>query len=105
MKRVLCILFVALVVGQGAVVLAQYPNVNQRQHRQQQRIRSGFRSEELTRGEFARLQAQQGRIRAFERRSRCDGGGLSLRERRRLDNMLDRSNRSIYRQNHDRQDR
>jgi hypothetical protein len=63
------------------------------------------RNEELTRRETGRLIAQQARIRAYERRARCDGGGLSLRERRRLDTLLDHSSQNIYRQTHDRRDR
>ena len=103
MKRVICILFLVLATGQG-IAMANHPRINERQRHQQQRIRYGVRSDELTRRETGRLVAQQARIRAYERRARCDGN-LSLRERRRLDNLLDHSSRSIYRQTHDRQDR
>ena len=103
MKRVLCILFSVLAIGQG-VAMAQPPRINDREHRQQLRIRHGVRDDELTRREAARLEAEQAHIRAYERRARCDGD-LSLRERRRLDNLLDRSSRDIYRQTHDRLDR
>ncbi len=80
-------------------------NVNRRQDFQRDRIRSGIRSGELTRNEARRLYDQQRRIDRYEYRSRRDGGGLSNRERQRLDQMLDRSNRDIYRQKNDRQDR
>jgi hypothetical protein len=80
-------------------------NVNRRQDYQRDRIRQGIRSGELTRGEARRLYDQQRRIERYEYRSRRDGGGLSYRERQNLDRMLDRSNRSIYRQKNDRQDR
>ena len=103
MKKVLCILVLVLAMGQG-VAMAHTPRINERQHHQQQLIRRGVRSDELTRREAVRLGAEQARIRGYERRARCDGD-LSLGERRRLDHLLDRSSRNIYRQTHDRQDR
>jgi hypothetical protein len=80
-------------------------NVNRREYYQRDRIRDGVRSGELTRGEAYRLINQQRRIESYERRSRLDDGRLDWRERRRLDQMLDRSSRDIYREKHDRQDR
>ena len=103
MKKLVCFLFSVLVIGQG-VVMAHPRGINDRQHRQQQRIRHGVRDDELTRREAARLETEQARIRRYERRARNDGH-LSYRERRRLDNLLDRSSLDIYRQTHDRQDR
>lgn len=80
-------------------------NINRRQDYQRDRIRNGIRSGELTRGEARRLIDQQRRIERYEYRSRRDGRGLDYRERQRLDRMLDRSGRDIYRQKNDRQDR
>ena len=83
----------------------RYDNINRREYYQRDRIRDGIRSGELTRGEAYRLINQQRRIESYERRSRLDDGRLDWQERRRLDQMLDRSNRDIYREKHDRQDR
>ncbi len=80
-------------------------NINRREYYQRDRIREGIRSGDLTRGEAYRLINEQRRIEAYERRSRLDDGRLDWRERRRLDHMLDRANRDIYREKHDRQDR
>jgi hypothetical protein len=80
-------------------------NINRRQDYQRDRIRQGIRSGEVTRSEARRLYDQQRRIERYEYRSRRDGGGLDYRERQRLDRMLDRSGRDIYRQKNDRQDR
>jgi hypothetical protein len=80
-------------------------NINRREYYQRDRIRDGIRSGELTRGEANRLINQQRRIESYERRSRLDDGRLDYRERQRLDQMLDRSGRDIYREKHDRQDR
>jgi hypothetical protein len=103
LSGILCVII--FVLGLSAVSMAHNGGINRREHQQRSRIRQGIRSDELTRREAARLRAQQARIRAYEHRSRIDGGGLSWRERARLDSMLDRSSRRIYRQKHDRQDR
>jgi len=79
--------------------------VNQRQREQQQRIRQGVRSGELTRVEAARLQAEQARIRAAEARARRSGGVFTARERAYIQRELNQSSRHIYRQKNDRQDR
>jgi hypothetical protein len=106
MKRLSGLLLaIIFVLGLSPVSMAQTGGINRRERQQSWRIRQGVRSHELTRRETARLLAEQARIRAYERRSRIDGCGLSARERARLDNMLDRSSRRIYRQKHDRQDR
>jgi hypothetical protein len=114
MKRTLFRFFIAAVVIGGILpmtALAQgyrhrrYDNVNRREYSQRNRIREGIRSGELTRREAGRLTHQQRRIESYERRSRLDDGRLDRYERRRLDRMLDRSGRDIYRQKHDRQDR
>lgn len=106
MKRISGILLVIIfVLGLSAVSMAQTGGINRRERQQSLRIRQGIRSHEITRHEAARLAREQARIRVYERRSRIDGGGLSWRERARLDHMLDRSRRHIYRQKHDRQDR
>lgn len=80
-------------------------SINERQREQEERIRQGIRSGELTRREARRLEAQQFRIREAEERARRSGGGLSDRERARLQRELDYSSRNIYRQKNDRQDR
>jgi hypothetical protein len=114
MKRTLFKLVIAAVVVAGIIPIAGLAhgnkyrrsyNINRRQDYQRDRIRNGIRSGELTREESRRLIGQQRRIERYEYRSRRDGGGLDYRERRRLDRMLDRSNRDIFRQKHDRQDR
>lgn len=92
------------ILGLGVAAFANTPHINRREYREQQRIRQGARSGELTRRETARLEAQQGRIRGYEWYAKSDGH-VSYAERRRLDRMLDRANRDIYRQKHDGQDR
>jgi hypothetical protein len=114
MKRTLFRFVIATVMIAGIVPMTglaqgdrcrRNDNINRREYSQRGRIRDGIRSGELTRGETYRLINQQRRIEAYERRSRLDDGRLDWRERQRLDRMLDRSSRDIYREKHDRQDR
>jgi hypothetical protein len=78
--------------------------INTRENRQQERIRSGVRSGELTRAETARLEAEQAAIRVREAAYTSDGV-VTPAERRRLNRALNRSNRRIARNTHDAQDR
>lgn len=80
-------------------------SINGRERRQQERIRQGVRSGELTRREAARLEAEQARIRVNEAYARRSGNGLSAQERARLERELNRSSKDIYRQKNDKQDR
>jgi hypothetical protein len=95
----------AALVGLLAVAGAASAGVNQREHRQMQRIRQGVRSGELTGRETRRLLRDQAHIRAEEFRYRHNDGHLSARERADLQRDLNRSSRRIYRQKHDGQDR
>jgi hypothetical protein len=114
MKRTLFRFFIATVMIAGILPmtgLAQgyrsrgYDKINRREDSQRNRIQRGVSSGQLTRREAARLINQQRRIETYERRSRLDDGRLDWQERQRLDRMLDRSSRDIYRQKNDRQDR
>jgi len=97
------------VAGLSIDTLAQrvyYPqkrSINTRQTRQQTRIYQGVRSGRLTRRESYRLQRQQYNIYRTENRYRRSGGRFTYAERRNIQRRLNRSNRSIYRQKHDRQ--
>jgi hypothetical protein len=96
----------ATALGIAAIAAAPVEaRINQRQAHQQQRIAHGVASGQLNARETYRLERQEGRIAAYEARSRADGGGLSWRERARIEHMQDRESRRIYRQRHDRQGR
>jgi hypothetical protein len=100
-------LSLAVALG-GIAVLAAVPaeaRINQRQNHQQQRIHQGVKHGGLTAHETYRLERQQAHIAGYEARSRADGGGLSAKERVRLEHMQDRASKNIYHQKHDRQGR
>lgn len=94
-----------MIVMFPATGLAQNHGINDRQRDQQQRIRQGVRSGELTRREARRLEGEQARIYRNEARARHSGGEFTARERLRIQRQLNHSSRDIYRQKHDRQDR
>lgn len=87
-----------------AVNAAERKPINARQQHQQQRIRQGVKSGELTRHEAVRLEQQQARIRVNERFAKADGE-LTAAERLRIQQQLTAASNSIHTQKHDRQDR
>lgn len=98
-------LLAVLIAGLSTAAIAApaEARVNQRQSHQQARINRGIDNGSLTAREVNRLQQQQGRIAAYEARSRADGPGLTRAERYRLEQKQDRASRNIYHQKHDRQ--
>jgi CRISPR/Cas system-associated endoribonuclease Cas2 len=69
--------------------------INSRLDRQDHRIDQGVLTGELTRSEVKRLKKEQRKIRR-ERNRALKHGGLSRREIRRLNHMLDRASENIY---------
>jgi hypothetical protein len=91
MRKIASLVMAAVfVLGLSAVSMA---GINRREYR------------ELTRREAGRLEAGLARIKTDERFARMSGGGISPRERARLEREMNRESRAIYRQKHDGQDR
>jgi len=80
-------------------------SVNQRQQRQQNRIRHGIGNGELTRREAGRLSYQQKALKKQEAFYRSTGNGLSANERARLQHQQNQLSQNIYNQKHDGQER
>ncbi|TWS97356.1 hypothetical protein [Reyranella sp. CPCC 100927] len=78
------------------------PVVDWRERHQQDRIYAGVRDGSLTPREYRRLEWGESRIRGAEARYKADGV-VTRGERARLDGMLDRESRAIYRNRHDEQ--
>ena len=74
--------------------------IDQRQQQLEHRIQQGWRSGELTRPEYVRLQREMRDITRNERAFAADGF-LSRREREHLLTRLDIVSRDVYRQKHD----
>lgn len=81
-----------------------HPRVNEvtsRQESQQKRIAEGVRSGELTRGEAARLEAQQQHIESQKERYMAEHNGhLTRREQIQLNREQNRASRNIYAKKH-----
>lgn len=80
------------------------PVARKRQHEQQQRIRQGIRSDELTRGEVRSLEKDQRSINREIRESRSDGV-VTRAERRDIRQEQNQASRHIFRAKHNRRDR
>jgi uncharacterized protein YdeI (BOF family) len=96
---------IAVIIPAAGLAQGRRNGVNERQRNQQQRIRQGVRSGELTGVEAARLQRRESQIRLNEARARRSGGEFTPQERARIQGQLDRSSQRIYQQKHDAQDR
>ncbi|HKA20651.1 MAG TPA: hypothetical protein VKN18_20375 [Blastocatellia bacterium] len=75
MKRFVSILLIAMfVLALSISVSAQStPGVDNRQHRQQKRIKQGVKNGSLTKREAAKLEAGQAKTRKMERKAKADG--------------------------------
>ena len=80
------------------------PAIDKREHNQQERIKQGIKSGELTRREAVRLEEQEAKIRVNEKFANADGK-ITPAERERLETELNRTSQHIYDQKHDNQDR
>ncbi|MGE5027895.1 MAG: hypothetical protein ACM3JK_05415 [Betaproteobacteria bacterium] len=83
---------------------AATPGIDQRLQNQEKRIEQGERSGALTGREAARTERNQAKIRHDVTVAKADGV-VTPQERRHLNKELDRQNRAIYREKHDRQHR
>ncbi len=90
-----------MLAGSGAFAQSMY-DIDRRQDYQQNRIEQGVRSGQITRSEEYRLERGERAIDRAQARAMADGH-VSPAERQRLDRMVDRENRQIYQQSHDRQ--
>jgi hypothetical protein len=99
MKKI--ILAIAAIVTVGVAVPAAAQPVDQREHRQEQRIHQGVRSGALTPAEAQRLRHREMRLHRTEARMRRHNGGrLTPHQRHRLARMENRDSRAIHRLKH-----
>jgi len=79
---------------------ASTPRVDARQVKQEKRIDAGVASGQLTTGEAARLEKQQGHVATVEEKAKADGTVTSA-ERRHMTRAQNRSSANIHHQKHD----
>ncbi len=99
MKRILILVLAATLFGSVTFAQTVTPKVTKRQAHQQQRIKQGVKSGELTKGETARLEAQQGKIAVDKAKAKSDGV-VTPGERAKLKREQNRANKNIYRKKH-----
>lgn len=95
-----------LVVALAAPAFAgpQTPGVDKRERHQQQRIREGVKSGELTKREARKLEREQAKIRKEERAMKSDGV-VTKEERKELHQDLNEASKHIAKEKHDAQTR
>ena len=103
-KLVNIILTASLLVGISVSAMAKTPRINNRQHKQQDRIANGINNGDLTAREAARLETEQAKIASDKRMAKADGH-VGARERRQMAKEQNKANHDIYRQKHDGQAR
>ena len=95
---------VSLLLAGAAVAQTATPVVTERQANQKARIAEGVKSGELTKGEVAKLRAEQRAIRAEKRMAKADGV-VTADERAKLAHDQKAASRHIHKQKHDAQKR
>jgi hypothetical protein len=93
---------ISLTAVLGVTLNAAGPIANRSIH-QQNRIRQGVRSGQLTPRETARLEAQEHALHREITHDRLTGNGLSPRERRTINRQQNILSREIYHEKHDAQ--
>ena len=97
LARAVTIVSLGLTLG-AAPAFAQ--NLNKREARQQHRIAEGIENGTLSPQETARLERQEARIKQLQEKFR-DTGGLTPKERRELNRLLNTESHRIYAAKHD----
>lgn len=75
------------------------PGINNREHRQQNRVANGVRNGSLTPHETAKVERDEAKIRRDEARAKSDGV-VTGREKAKLNHELNHTNREIERDKH-----
>lgn len=104
MKRVVMLALAAALLGSISFAQTATPKVTKRQGNQQDRIHQGVKSGELTKGEAAKLEAQQGKIAVDKAKAKSDGV-VTAKERAKLRHEQNRASKNIYKKKHNAKDR
>ena len=102
MKKLIVAIVVLMTAGVFAHAQTATPKVTKRQIHQQQRIKEGVKSGELTKPEARRLEAREAKIQHDKRVAKSDGV-VTPAERAKLAHEQNKASRRIYKQKHDAQ--
>lgn len=103
MKQVIFAAFLGMAMFFGLNADAQ-TRINNTQYNQQQRIKHGIKSGQLTRHEARQLRMQQAKVRHYKRMAMADGR-VTPRERHLIRHTQKMANRNIYYKKHNKRDR
>jgi hypothetical protein len=79
--------------------------INNRKERQKDRIEAGVKDGSLTKGEAAKLKAEQAKIRQDIRQERRDGGEFTAKEKAKITKEQNKLSKDIAKQRNDKQTR
>lgn len=96
----LALTFVAI-IGSDVALAARR---DAREHKQNQRIKQGVKSKELTKSEVRKLRKQQRRIDRVEEKAERNGR-VSEREKEKIERLQDKASKDIYRLKHNDRER
>jgi hypothetical protein len=99
MKQLLLFVLAVALIGSVAFAQTATPKVTKRQIHQQQRIKEGVKSGELSKGEAAKLEAQQGKIAVDKAKAKSDGV-VTAKERAKLQHEQNKASKNVYRKKH-----
>lgn len=99
MRKAIVLVAVLALASAGVSAQTATPRVTKRQIHQQERIKEGVKSGELTPKETRRLEAQQAKIAVDKAKAKADGV-VTPGERAKLAREQNRANRNIYRKKH-----
>ena len=89
------------VLSAGLLAAQAPPNVKARQNRQDARIEKGKADGSLSEREAKRLEARDRALDAKIRHDRKDGGGLTVKERKRIQELQNNQSKAIHKQRTD----
>jgi hypothetical protein len=97
-------LIAGLAIVAASTTIASADEIDRRQNMQERRIQQGVRDGSITRQEYQRLEQEQARINALERRAKADGR-VDYREAAQIGRAQQEASRHIYQEKHDREAR
>jgi hypothetical protein len=104
MKAFIALAFILSVACSASFGQTATPKATKRQIHQQQRIKEGVKSGELTKKEAARLEVREHKIAKDKREAKADGV-VTPQERAKIQREQNKASRRIYLQKHDAQKR
>ena len=102
MKTFIALAVVLSLACSASLAQTATPKATKRQINQQERIKGGVKSGELTRKEAAKLEARERKIARDKRKAKADGV-VTPKERAKIQHEQNKTSRRIYKEKHDAQ--